>query len=172
MQRIARFEKISYSRFLEEFKEYIEDMSDVQKEALYDSLLLPERATEGSAGYDFYMPFDEELAPGQEVKIPTGVRVKIDEGWVLMLFPRSSLGFKYRVQLNNTVGIIDSDYYTAKNDGHIWVKLTNDSRTSKTCTLEKGTAMVQGIFVPYGITEDDDVTVERTGGFGSTNRKR
>ena len=89
-----------------------------------------------------------------------------------MLFPRSSLGFKYRLQLNNTVGIIDSDYYFADNEGHIFVKLTNDSRQGKTVRIARGQGVVQGIFVPFGITEDDDCTEQRTGGFGSTDNRK
>ena len=87
-----------------------------------------------------------------------------------MLFPRSSLGFRYRLQLNNTVGIIDSDYYNAENEGHIFVKMTNDTREGKTVEIRKGQGMVQGIFLPFGITEDDAADQERTGGMGSTDR--
>ncbi len=61
-----------------------------------------------------------ELKPGETIKIPTGIRVKINDGWVLKLYPRSGLGFKFRVQMNNTVGIIDSDYYNSDNEGHIF----------------------------------------------------
>ena len=103
--------------------------------------------------------------------LPTGVRAKMDEGWVLMLYPRSGLGFKYRLQLNNTVGVIDSDYFGAKNEGHIMLKLTNDSREGKTLRAAAGEAVAQGVFVPFGITLDDDASAEREGGFGSTNRK-
>lgn len=71
------------------------------------------------------------VAPGESVKIPTGVRVEMEEGWVLSIFPRSSLGFKYRLQLNNTVGIIDSDYFYSDNEGHMFIKMTNDSREGK-----------------------------------------
>jgi len=101
--------------------------------------------------------------------IPTGVRVKIDEGWVLKCYPRSGLGFKYRLQLNNTVGIIDSDYYGSDNEGHIFCRLTNDSNEGKTVTVEEGTGFMQGIFVEYGITVDDDADKVRNGGLGSTN---
>ncbi|MBQ5648639.1 MAG: deoxyuridine 5'-triphosphate nucleotidohydrolase, partial [Clostridia bacterium] len=104
------------------------------------------------------------------VKIPTGIRVKMEDGWVLKIYPRSGLGFKYRVQLNNTVGIIDSDYYYAANDGHIFIKITNDSNEGKTLTLNRGDAFAQGIFVEYGITLDDDADGVREGGFGSTGR--
>ena len=131
---------------------------------------MPRRATAGSAGYDLRTPFALSLAPGQSAKIPTGLRVRIAEGWMLALYPRSGLGFKYRLQLDNTVGIIDSDYYFADNEGHIFVKITNDSRTGKTVELSAGDAFAQGIFTEYGVTEDDDATAARTGGFGSTGK--
>ena len=102
--------------------------------------------------------------------MPTGIRVKIDEGWVLKLYPRSGLGFKYRLQLNNTVGIIDSDYYASDNEGHIFAKLTNDTKENKSLRIEVGQGFMQGIFVEYGITVDDEVIETRNGGFGSTTK--
>ena len=88
----------------------------------------------------------------------------------MALFPRSGLGFKYRMQMNNTVGIVDSDYYGSDNEGHIFAKITNDSNEGLTMKLEAGTAFMQGIFLPFGITEDDQAETERNGGFGSTDR--
>ena len=129
---------------------------------------MPGRATVGSAGYDFYSPLDFVLSPGQTIKIPTGIRARIEDGWVLMIFPRSGLGFKFRIQLNNTVGIIDSDYYGSDNEGHIFIKITNDSNEGKTLSLKKGDGFAQGVFLPYGITSDDETAAVRNGGFGST----
>ena len=94
----------------------------------------------------------------------------MNDDYVLMLFPRSSLGFKYRLQLNNTVGIIDSDYYYSDNEGHIFIKVTNDSNEGKTVEIKAGEAFAQGIFLQFGITIDDDTTAVRNGGFGSTNK--
>lgn len=143
------------------------NMDDVKK--IYDSIQLPIRATSGSAGYDFKSPITFILKPGQTIKIPTGIKVKIDDGWVLKCYPRSGLGFKYRLQLNNTVGIIDSDYYYSDNEGHIFAKLTNDTKEGKTVEITAGSGFMQGIFVEYGITLDDDATEIRNGGFGSTD---
>ena len=137
---------------------------------MYDSLQLPKRATKGSAGYDFYTPFTFNLKPGETIKIPTGIRAKMEDNWVLQLYPRSGLGFKYRLQLNNAVGIIDSDYYYSDNEGHIFAKITNDSNEGKEVTVAKGTGFMQGIFMEYGITVDDDVEDVRNGGFGSTTK--
>ena len=102
--------------------------------------------------------------------VPTGLRVRMNEGWVLLIFPRSGLGMRYRLQLNNTVGVIDSDYYFAKNEGHIFVPLTNDSKEGKTCVIRAGEGFAQGVFVPFGVTEDDAATEVRVGGFGSTTK--
>ena len=117
MTRVGHFEKVSYEQFEKDFKslkEFNAEMfSDEEIRKRYDAIKLPTRATAGSAGYDFYSPVGFEVAPGQTVKIPTGIRVQIDAGWYLGLFPRSSLGFKYRFQLDNTCGIIDSYLYHA-----------------------------------------------------------
>ena len=135
---------------------------------LYDNIRLPSRATTGSAGYDFRAPFDIYIEPGQSIKIPTGIRVKMDDGCFLACFPRSGLGFKYRLQLDNTVGIIDSDYCYSDNEGHIFAKLTNDSRDGKVLSLKAGDAFMQGVFIPYGLAVEDNVTARRNGGLGST----
>ena len=95
----------------------------------------------------------------------------MEEGWVLMLFPRSGLGFKYRLQMDNTVGVIDSDYYYSDNEGHIFAAITNDSRQEKVLSLKAGDAFMQGVFMPFGITESDCAAGRRNGGFGSTSAK-
>lgn len=164
MKRIAEFQKVSRERFEK-------DSESFDTRGVYEEISLPRRATAGSAGYDFFTPFDIVLAPNESVKIPTGIRSKIEEGWVLKIYPRSGLGYKFRIQLDNTVGIIDSDYYGSDNEGHIQVKITNDGKEGKTLSLEKGQAFCQGIFVEYGITYDDNVTATRNGGFGSTDRR-
>ena len=170
MKRIARFEKVSFEQFLEGWGDTlgITDKGKIQE--IYASICLPRRATAGSAGYDFFAPADITLAPGETIKIPTGVRVWMEPEWVLKCYPRSGLGFKYRLQLNNTVGIIDSDYYYSDNEGHIFSKVTNDSNEGKTVELKSGEGFMQGIFVEYGITLDDDATEIRNGGFGSTTK--
>lgn len=170
MKKIAKFEKVSLKQFKKDFLDSFSSYSENEVEKIYEDLLIPKRATKGSAGYDFYSPIDFSLAPGETIKIPTGIRVRINDGWVLALYPRSGLGFKFRLQLNNTVGIIDSDYYNSDNEGHMFVKLTNDSNENKIVELKSGQGMVQGIFFEFGITEDDDANEERNGGFGSTTK--
>ena len=131
---------------------------------------MPRRATAGSAGYDFFAPLDCTLRPGEALKIPTGVRCRIAEGWVLMLFPRSGLGFKYRLQLSNTVGVVDADYFGARNEGHIFIKLVNAG--DRPLSLKRGEAFAQGVLLPFGLAEGDDAASRRVGGFGSTDRER
>lgn len=169
MLKIARFEKVSFEQFQKDWNQNFE-MNEEEARKIYEDISLPKRATKGSAGYDFYAPVDITLKPGEIKLIPTGIRAKIEDGYVLFLLPRSSLGFKYRMQLNNTVGVIDSDYYGAQNEGHIMCKFTNDTREDKTLTIPKGAGMIQGIFLPFGITIDDASDIERTGGIGSTTK--
>ena len=162
----ARFYKVSYKQFSSCFNE---SKIDIQK--TYVNLKLPKRATKNSAGYDFFSLLDFELKPGETIKIPTGIRCEMNPYWVLMIFPRSGLGFKYRLQLNNTVGIIDSDYFFSDNEGHIFLKITNDSNENKILKVKAGEGIAQGIFLKYGLTEDDDTSEIRNGGFGSTTKK-
>lgn len=167
MNKIAKFEKVDY----EEFRKENVGVSEEEWRENYDSLRLPERATKRSAGYDIFAPYSFTIKQGETLKIPTGLRVKIDGDWALMLFPRSGLGFKYRLQLDNTVGIVDADYYDSDNQGHIFCKITCDAKEDKVLTVEKGKAFCQGVFLPFGITVDDHAVNERNGGFGSTDIK-
>lgn len=169
MEKVALFQKVSFENFAQAYNEVIPS-SDGEIRKVYEELPLPVRATSGSAGYDFCSPFEFSLAPGEEIKIPTGIRARIKDGWVLQIFPRSGLGFKFRLQLNNTVGIIDSDYYGSDNEGHIFIKITNDNKADKTVKIEKYKAFAQGIFIPFGITEDDECSDVRNGGFGSSGK--
>ena len=129
---------------------------------------LPRRATAGSAGYDFICPADITLAPGEAVTIPTGVRCEMQPGWVLMLFPRSGLGFKHQVRLANTVGIIDADYFHAANEGHIMVRIVNGG--DHAVSIARGERFCQGVFLPHGLAEEETVLADREGGFGSTGK--
>ena len=182
---IAKFEKVSYEQFFEDFVKAF-NISDTREledgtheiidlhpivTKVYDSIKLPKRATMGSAGYDFFVPIDLDIVPNTTVKVPTGVRCKMKKNYVLQIYPRSGLGFKYRLQLDNTVGIIDSDYYNSDNEGHIFIKITyNKPSSAPALTIHKGDAFAQGLFIEYGITEDDETTDERIGGMGSTNK--
>ncbi len=168
MKRIAKFEKISLKQFIDDWINTFGNRPDDIITEIYNNIELPLRATSGSAGYDFYCPVAFTLQPGQTIKIPTGIRCKMEEGWVLKCYPRSSLGFKYRLQLNNTVGIIDGDYIHSDNEGHIFLKMTNNTNEGQLLKIKTGDAVAQGIFVEYGITYDDNAEGIRNGGFGST----
>lgn len=173
MNRVAKFSKVSFDHFYNDYcGTFFDDCDKPSKESvreIYDQIKIPTRATKGSAGYDFFAPFDMSLTPGVEMKVPTGIRVEIDNGWWLACMPKSGLGFKYRLQLNNTVGVIDSDYFHSDNEGHIFAKVINDSRQNKKLFVKTGSSFVQGILLPYGISYDDEADGVRNGGFGSTS---
>lgn len=160
-----KFEKVSYEQYANAIG------GDVDLHNEYDIIKLPKRATIGSAGYDFYAPFSFELASNETIKIPTGIRAILDNDKFLAIYPRSGLGFKFRMQLDNTIGIVDSDYYNSDNEGHIFIKITNDSNEGKTITIKQGEAFAQGIITQFFKTIDDETDGIRNGGFGSTNEK-
>lgn len=160
--KVARFEKVSITQFETDLNKLLNIEED-----LYENIKIPARATSGSAGYDFVSPVNFILKPNETIKIPTGIRCKIDDGYVLKIYPRSSLGFKYQMALMNTVGIIDADYYNADNEGHIICALVN--RGDKDICINAGDRFVQGIFERYFLAEEEENTSIRRGGFGSTN---
>ena len=180
-----KFEKVSFEQFKKDFLDCFSENDlvkmgiipdyrnlslDEEVRVIWENIKLPKRATKGSAGYDFFAPIDLEFPVGKEVKFPTGIRVKMPTYNVLKLYPRSGLGFKFRLQLNNTVGIIDSDYYYSSNEGHMFAKMICDSRSlgvAKT-SVKQGEAYMQGIFEEFLLTDDDDADGVRNGGFGST----
>jgi dUTP pyrophosphatase len=147
-----------------------ENMLAKAKDIKENIIKKPERGTAKSAGYDVYSPFDTELQPGDDIKLPTGIKAYMQPDEVLFVYPRSSLGFKYYCRLANTIGVIDSDYYNNKdNEGHIWVKLRNES-DDKIMIIEQGEAICQVIFQKYLLADSDSFEGdERIGGFGSTN---
>lgn len=166
MRRIAKFHKVSFRRFQEDWESIFGGEGDTA--SIYQGIRLPKRATAFSAGYDFFAPAQITLQPGEGVLIPTGIRAEMEEGWVLTCYPRSGLGIRYRMQLDNTVGVIDSDYFYAENEGHIQAKITNCSREGKSLAIPAGGGFMQGVFLEYGITVDDEASARRMGGFGST----
>ena len=168
MKNITHFEKASFEQFQKDVLKNTKIKNKIEE--IYDNIKLPKRATRGSAGYDFFLPFDIVLKPKDSIIIPTGIRCQMNDEYVLQIFPRSSLGFKFRLQLDNVVGIIDSDYYNACNEGHIMIKISNLSFEEKKVELVRGEAFIQGIFLTYGKTIDDNTYDVRKGGLGSTNK--
>ena len=174
-KRIAQFEKVSFKEFKTRMKECIPEdkISPGKYREIYNNIILPTRKTIGSAGYDFTVPFDFELAPGETIKIPTGIKCKMKPSWVLLLSVRSGCG-QYRIQLDDTIPAIDSDYHNCiRNEGDIIVKLTNDNREKITVSFNKNTSFIQGFFFQYGVTMNDwrIKKQKRQGGFGSTGIK-
>lgn len=197
-KEVGYFDKVTFEQYYADWvKLFGEDlMSEEEVENIWKSITLPTRSTKKSAGYDFVMPYGITIKRGGNVTIPTGIRVVLDDNYFLALFPRSGMGFKSRLALANTSGIIDADYCDSSNEGHIFVKLCYDGvepsarmekvesedgkvefkciRPEKTkyaeLVIKQGDKFVQGIMIEYGISEDDEVTAERNGGFGSTGK--
>ena len=163
-----KFEKISFEQWEKDYP-----FSTVSPNVMcweYNNIKLPKRATMFSAGYDIFCPYDIEIPPKGTVKVPTGIRVLLDDDKFLTIYPRSGLGFKYKMQLYNSVGVIDADYSNSDNEGHIWAKFYNDSPDGKTITIKQGEAMCQGIIQQYFTTIDDVADGVRNGGMGSTTK--
>lgn len=179
------FEKISREQWMKDMmdlykfenpsKEYLEEIN-----TLYDNIQLPKRATKHSAGYDFFVSGDIFVPMERAGVIPTGIRWVCDKEWdknkVLQIYPRSGIGFRTGVRLMNTVGIIDADYWEGENEGHIMIKLYNPmnlhSDPSGNLQVKSGEAIVQGIITEFHTCDDEDeITTERVGGMGSTNKQ-
>ena len=163
-----KFEKISKEQF---DKDFGYSASSIAGQRIYDAIKLPKRATTGSAGYDIFAPYDITILPRQSALVPTGIRVILDDDKFLAIYPRSGLGFKYKMQLYNSTGIVDRDYYYSDNEGHIWCKFYNDSPDGKTIEIKEGEAMCQGVIQQFFKTEDDNTDGVRNGGFGSSDKK-
>jgi len=177
MQRMANFSKVSFNRFHDDWLDTFDALKDetdndkLEKHLrnIYNGIKLPKRATAQSAGYDFFSPMSFVLEPNDSIKIPTGIRCEMYDGWTMLLFIRSSLGFKHGLSMPTSVSVIDSDYFDADNEGHIMVKLQNNG--TKSVRVNKGDGFVQGVFVPFGVTLDDNTTAVRNGGLGSTDAR-
>ena len=173
-QQYPRFEIVSFEQFKNDWLNAFSglwdennenDMNDIKY--IYNCLAIPHRSTKHSAGYDFKSPINFKLQPGESIMIPTGIRSYMPKNMVLMIFPRSGLGTKYRLGLCNTASVIDSDYFYSDNEGHIYIKMINEG--DKVVTVDQGQAFCQGIFTNYFVTFDDDAKQTRNGGFGSSD---
>jgi dUTP pyrophosphatase len=130
---------------------------------------LPKRGTKDSAGYDIITPVNVLLKPGEQQIVWTDVKAYMQQGEVLMLFVRSSIGIKKGVVLANTTGIIDADYYSnPDNDGNIGMCLKNMS--NQDVFFNAGERIGQLIFMPFLVSDNCNSDEERTGGVGSTNK--
>lgn len=166
---VAKFEKVSLEQFKKDMIDTFGDMySEEDIKEIYNSIELPVRATKFSAGHDIKIPFKNSIPSNCTLKIPTGIRCKIDYDYVMLISPRSSLGIKKGLFILNTIPVIDADYYNAKNEGHIFICIKNNG--NELLKLEQNESITQAIFVPYGVADDKDVLTEREGGIGSTSK--
>lgn len=173
MNRVAEFSKVSYEQFEKDWLKTFPNLNDIDRNVaidhikeIYDNIKLPKRATMQSAGNDFFSPISATVEPGESIKIPTGIRCEMYDGWVLMMYPRSGLGAKNRFIPRNLTGIVDGDYCESDNEGHIFMFMANDG--VEPVRIEQGAAFCQGVLLPFGIALDDDINNLRNGGFGST----
>lgn len=158
---MRKFEKIS----LEEFHKNYSENEDIY----YQNLNMPKRGSKYSAGYDISVPWDIDLPARGTVKIPTLLKVCMEDDEVVLIDVRSSLGFKHNVRLNNTIAVIDKDYYgNEDNEGHIFLKLYNPNDYD--IHFSEGERIAQAIFVKYLITDDDNSESTRVSGIGSTGK--
>ena len=165
---MSHFEKVSFEQWKKDCG--IKGLPDAELRKWYDDIKLPKQATSGSAGCDFFMPYNLNFEAGSKFKIATGIRWLADgaNDRVLLIVPRSGLGFKYGIRLPNTVGVIDADYAQADNEGHILVAFENPS--SEDVQLPQVKPFVQGIIVKYEVPEGAESDDARVGGFGSTDK--
>lgn len=173
--RVGKFEKVSYEQFKKDWLNTYNESGDEElrtEEAIrdaYDTLNVPTRGSTGSDGYDFYSPLSFTLYPNEYIKIPTGIKIYMLEGFSLTCVPRSSVGNKYHCRISGTVALIDNDYYNnTKNEGHIMIAIRNEG--DKPFSINKGERFCQGSIRMGGITFDDNVNEIRNGGFGSTGK--
>lgn len=168
-----RFEKVSLEQFTYDYLKCNGysldcDISDDLASYIvkvYEGIKLPVRSTKSSAGYDFFIPYDCEFNHKKEVVVPTGIKFECDDDKWLMCVPRSGLGMKYGMQLRNTIGVIDADYYNNQNnEGHIMAKIICD----EDFTLDAGKGLFQAIITKYYVVDNDESIGVRNGGFGST----
>lgn len=156
------FEKISFEQFKKDVSDDLE---------LYNSYNLPKRSTKESAGYDFESVIDFVLVPGENKKIPLGIKISMNHGEVMFLLVRSSQGFKYNVRMCNQVGVFEADYYNNEgNEGHAWIRLENHG--TEDYIVKKGDKIGQGVFTTFlTVDDEEDIETVRVGGLGSTDRK-
>ena len=138
-----------------------------------EKINMPVRKTKYSAGYDVEAAEDcivPAFKAGQApTLIKTGIKAYMPEDEYLMLCNRSSNPKKKGLVLSNGVGIVDGDYYgNTDNDGHIMFAFYNIKEED--ITIKKGEAIGQAVFQKYLVTDDDNASGERVGGFGSTSK--
>lgn len=171
---VARFEKVSFDEFKNAWEQALHyGLDEDAVKEIYNSIKIPKRSTKRSSGYDFFYPglIPTVISKGVSKVIPTGIRcIFLEDGYDLSIYPRSGMGFKHRLHLDNTVGIIDNDYFEADNEGHIMIKLSCDPRTTSSLTINPGDKFAQGIIRKFFLAEEEEIENVRSGGIGSTGK--
>jgi len=173
-RKVAKFRKVSYEQFKADMRECNINMNEEAMKQAYDAIKLPTRATEGSAGYDFFSPIPF-LMSNMNVQptgftFPTGIQCELHPNYFLMMVPKSGLGIRQYSRLGNTTGIIDRDYIFSDNEGDIFVNIRSDIPGNPPYYIYAGQAICQGIILPFCTTDDDETTEKRNGGLGSTGK--
>ena len=160
---MRKLEKISFNQFSK-------DIGNDEK--LYIEYEIPVRQTMNSAGYDFSVINDYTIHQNEVVKIPTGIKVCMNDDEVFLIIVRSSMGIKHNLRMCNQVGVIDCDYYNnVENEGHIWITVKNEG--NKDILIKKGQRFVQGIFTKFlTVDNEEKIDNERKGTTGSTDKER
>ena len=173
-RKVAKFRKVSFEQFKADMISCGFNLPDTDMKAAYDAIKLPTRATEGSAGYDFFSPIPFSLrnmtvAP-RGITFPTGIQCELHPDFCLFMIPKSGLGIREYSRLGNCTGLIDRDYIFSDNEGDIYVNLRSDIPGNPPVDIHVGQAVCQGVILPFGTTDDDETTEKRNGGLGSTGK--
>lgn len=173
-RKVAKFRKVSFEQFKADMISCGFNLPDTDMQAAYDAIKLPARATEGSAGYDFFSPIPFSLrnmtvAP-RGITFPTGIQCELHPDFCLFMIPKSGLGIRQYSRLGNCTGLIDRDYIFSDNEGDIFVNLRSDIPGNPPVDIHVGQAVCQGVILPFGTTDDDETTEKRNGGLGSTGK--
>lgn len=167
-----RFEKVSLNQFIKDYAKcryydetkYFNEEKLEEIKSIWENIKLPQRSTEHSIGYDFYMPYSQFFSSFGETLVPTGIRFECDDDKFLMCLPSSGLGFKNFIKISNNIGIISNNGCNLNDEGHILCNV--DCKYS--FNLEQGEVLMQGVIIPYFKIDDDSSDGVRDDGLGST----
>lgn len=156
-------------------EDFIQSQMDVKIKKLYADVITPEYGSREAAGFDLRAYFPENksykrvLLPNDRLKVGTGLSFELPEGFVFLVIPRGSTGIKKGLMLQNTIGVVDSDYR-----GEVFMFFQNIGEEE--VEIEHGERIAQGIILPFPKIRFNEVkelsnTERGDGGFGSTGRK-
>lgn len=161
------FEKVSFDTFLTSVlllsnEEIPKDKSQLDEEftnqikQVYDGIILPHRVSKNSPYYNIYFPFgDTSLVPNQSLVIPTGIKVNLNEGWVLQYSVNKLLSIANDIYLQEIYGYVTTDEYSVLDENMLMFKIINKNKDGVECNIAKNTRLFTCIFLPYGLAEND-----------------